>query len=61
MLQEIISQNQSVFVLGRMTFDNVMVAYKTIHIMKEKHSGKYENMGLKLDMSKVYDSVEWLL
>ena len=57
-LDDIISPNQSAFVPGQMIFDNVMIAYETIHTMKEKHSGKHGNMALKLDMSKAYDRVE---
>ena len=36
-----------------------MVAFETVHSMKEKHSGKCEFMALKLDMSKASDQVEW--
>ena len=60
-LDEIISQYQSVFVPSRMIFDNAMIVFETLHTMNEKHSGKHGNMALKLDMSRAYDRVEWLL
>ena len=41
-----------------MIFDNVKVAFEIAHIMKEKN-GKCGLLALKLDMSKVYDRVEW--
>ena len=58
-LNEIVGLNQSAFVPGRMIFDNAMVAFETIYSMKERHTGKVEEMALKLDMSKAYDRVEW--
>ena len=58
-LDDIIGENQSAFVPERMIFDNVMVAYETIHSMKRKHCGKNANMALKLDISKAYNIFEW--
>ena len=51
-LKEIIGLTQSAFVLGRLIFDNAMVAFETVYSMKEKKSGKCGYMALKLDMSK---------
>ena len=58
-LHEVIGQNQSAFVPGRLIFDNAMVAFETVHAMKYKHSDNCGFMALKLDMSKAYDRVEW--
>ncbi|KAK3205253.1 hypothetical protein Dsin_019299 [Dipteronia sinensis] len=47
------------FLSRRQIFDNVLVAFETIHPLGGKKSEKRGQMVLKLDMSKVYDRVEW--
>lgn len=59
-LSDIISPAQSTFVPRRLISDNIIVAYKALHSMKYRVKGKKEGyMALKLDMSKVYDRIEW--
>ena len=58
-LSLIIHESQSGFVPGRLITDNILVAYECFHYMRKKKSGKEGFMGLKLDMSKAYDRVEW--
>ncbi|XP_050257533.1 uncharacterized protein LOC126702755 [Quercus robur] len=58
-LPQIISPTQSAFVPGRFIIDNVMVAYETLHTMHGRKKGKKGSLALKLDISKVYDRVEW--
>ena len=36
-----------------------MVTFETLHYMRNHRNGKIGFMALKLDMSKVYDQVEW--
>ena len=36
-----------------------MVAFETLHHLKNKRTGKTGSMALNLDMSKAYDRVEW--
>jgi len=58
-LGEIISKQQSAFVLGRLITDNVLVAYKAFHTMSTRMKGRKGYMAIKLDMSKAYDWTEW--
>jgi len=41
--------------------DNILAAYETMHSMQTKMWSKVGFMGIKLDMNKAYDWVEWKL
>jgi hypothetical protein len=56
-LPNIISQNQSTFILGQLISDNVLATYETLRSMHSRMWGKVGYMALKLDMSKAYDKV----
>lgn len=58
-LLEIISHTQSTFIPGRLITDNILAAYETMHSMQIRMWSKTGFMGLKLNMSKAYDKVEW--
>lgn len=58
MLPTIIFSNQSVFILGRLITENVMIAYETLHTMKTRQKGRVGSMAIKLNMSKAYDRIE---
>ena len=53
----LISKHQPAFLMDRLILDNIMVAFETLHYMRNHSSGKTGFMALKLDMSKAYDPV----
>ena len=57
-LPKIITNHQSAFTKSRLISDNILVVFESLHSM-QKHKGKYDFMAIKLDMSKVYDRIEW--
>jgi hypothetical protein len=44
---------------SRLIIDNIIAAYETMHIMQTRMWSKTGYMGIKLDISKAYDRVEW--
>ena len=58
-MPKLITEHQSAFTKNRLISDNVLVAFESLHCMKNHNLGQTGFMALKLDMSKAYDRVEW--
>lgn len=58
-LGAIISDRKSAFVGGRLLTDNALIAFEINHYMERKTQGKEGVAGLKIDISKAYDRLEW--
>ena len=59
-LNLVINENQYAFAKGRLISDNILIAFETLHCMKNYNSSASGFMALKLDMSKAYNRVEWV-
>lgn len=57
LLPDIILESQSAFQANKAS-DNILVAFETLHHMKNEKGRKSGFMTLKLDISKAYDQVE---
>jgi hypothetical protein len=58
-LPDIISPQQSAFLPGRLISDNTIIAFETFHHLKHNNNKKKGYVGVKLDMAKAYDRLEW--
>ena len=58
-LRSLISDRQSAFLEGRLLTDNAIIAFEVNHYMKRHTQGKSGITGLKIDISKAYDGLEW--
>ena len=59
-LTSIITEHQSTFAKDWLITDNILIAFETLHCMKNYSSGSLGYMALKLDMSKAYNRMEWI-
>lgn len=55
----VVSQNQSSFIEGRSTIDNILLMQEAIHSLNHLRGNK-GFMIIKLDLEKTYDRLEWI-
>lgn len=58
-LPKIIHENQSTFVSSKVITNNILIAFKVFHHIKEKNQKNKKSKAFKLEMIKAYDRVEW--
>lgn len=58
-LNDIVSPQQSAFIPNRLITDNTILAYEAFHYLKNHKNRKNGVVGIKLDLEKAYDRVEW--
>lgn len=59
MLRGLIAESQSAFVPNRLITDNILIAAEAGHFLRRKVGGVQGWAGMKLDMTKAYDRMEW--
>ena len=57
-LPNVISDSQSAFVPNQLITDNTTIAFKVLHRLRNKRTGRKGQIAIKLDISKAYDPVE---
>jgi hypothetical protein len=59
-LPDVISPHQSAFLPGRLITDNTLLAFEIFHHIRNNKNKKKGLVGIKLDMAKAYDRLEWI-
>ena len=58
LLHKLVSPNQSSFIPGRQTSDNIIIVQELLHTMIKMKSRK-GGLAVKIDLEKAYDRVDW--
>ena len=57
-MAKLVSLLQSTFIPGRGLEENAILARELVHVLKKK-KGRGGLLGIKIDMAKAYDCMEW--
>lgn len=60
LLPRVILESQSAFQSDIAISDNILIAFETLHHMKKKKTRREGIMIMKLDISKTYNTMEWI-
>lgn len=60
MIDEVIHPSQSAFAHGRLITDNAIAAFESFYTLNMGARECDQHLALKLDMSNVFDRVEWV-
>jgi hypothetical protein len=58
-LPNIVKEFQSAFLPGRLITDNSLIVFETFQYLKKPRKNNNGFVGIKLDIAKAYDSLEW--
>ncbi|XP_028056650.1 uncharacterized protein LOC114260679 [Camellia sinensis] len=58
LLDSLVSPNQSSFIPGRNTIDNIIITHEILHTLRHK-KGNEGGMIFKIDLEKAYDKLSW--
>ena len=59
LLGEMISENQSAFIPGRLITDNALLAFECLHFLEHGATPQNQYCAYKVDLPNAYDHVDW--
>lgn len=59
LLDELVPESPSAFILGRMTTDNASITFKCFYKIQQSKVPQNTHCPYKVDLTKAYDRIEW--